>query len=239
MADVGSKIVEKQKLEKKLRESSQQSPKEGANTSAHASGKAGAGEASGSNSSLDISRSQTHSSGGNNSSGPRKWDISSVMYHTVHGADAEKMAEALRLERANQRKVVTARAMRLRHKLTQQRHDMRHLRPSKHVELDDISMLFEPQEGHRGHTGSNGPSSVYSSNTQDWGQDETSDVDYTSTNQSTRDSAPSSWSRTLRLRSRRSHHHREHKSVDILEYPGWSATSLTSARSTGKFQVFT
>jgi len=157
-----------------------------------------------------------------------------LMYHTVHGAEAKKMAEELRLEREVQRRTVANRALILKLRLDQQRYDMRHHLRNVHAVQANVTGDYAVERA-RSHDESRGGSGWWA----------------TTTTRRTLKALPASWAlkeqdhssgglesasstsgnSTLRNRNKRN-------TVRIEDWPGWSTTNLTCARSRGIFEVF-
>ncbi|GBG24169.1 Alpha-1,3-fucosyltransferase fut-1 [Hondaea fermentalgiana] len=70
-------------------------------------------------------------------------DSRAVLYHTVHGAEAKRMAQDLQIEREIQRRAVANRALALQIRVDRQRYDMRH-------HLRDVPSL-NAENYHAGH----------------------------------------------------------------------------------------
>mmetsp|Transcript_11598 Transcript_11598/g.22820 ORF Transcript_11598/g.22820 Transcript_11598/m.22820 type:complete len:796 (-) Transcript_11598:1754-4141(-) len=177
-------------------------------------------------------------------------DSRAGLYHTIHGTEAKKLARELQIEREIQRRSVANRALVMKLRVDQQRYDMRHhLRNVPSVSAGDFSdssimgtkSLDNIKEINDANTNSIGRSTT---NSHHDGENPLDEMHRSRQSSSRRNSHyEHSEQDTLRsyntLRRRIRGSSRKEKYADVVNWPGWTTSNLTCARTRGVFEVFT
>jgi len=180
-------------------------------------------------------------------------DSDAVLYHTVQGATGQLMAKELQIERELQRRAAANRALALRLKVMRQRHHMRHRFHLGGHRYDPEPETFQNQTAESrlppgvGAFGSKSDGLLGPVHQSRAAFDPASEVDVepgerqpskahseTGPQSTYKKSSESWWKQGHRWRNTTLPHH----TIEITNYPGFKAISLTQARTRGVFQVF-
>mmetsp|Transcript_19963 Transcript_19963/g.32905 ORF Transcript_19963/g.32905 Transcript_19963/m.32905 type:complete len:694 (+) Transcript_19963:285-2366(+) len=184
-------------------------------------------------------------------------DSNAVLYHTVHGSNAKKMASQLMLEREVLRRAAANRAVVLKMSIDRQRHDMRHhlfhvntseQQFSMDQSIGTFSSLPVDHHDHNQHLdGVRRSSSLWSrgrrrskSKQRSRSLDHVPGGDEPPTpedSETTQEQRPQSTA-TRRRSSVSTRNASTHRTIDIATYSGYTTCSLAHERARGVFEVF-